>query len=62
VTCAKIQVPSGGDWFALSQNPEAIYLLEKNVDKIHWYGLSRNPKALPLLEKHFHRIHWNGFA
>ena len=28
------------DWQSLSYNPEAIELLEKNLDKISWYGLN----------------------
>ena len=30
-------------WDALSANPNAIHLLEKNVDKINWNCLSINP-------------------
>jgi hypothetical protein len=27
-------------WDALSKNPNAIHILEKNLDKVDWYGLS----------------------
>jgi hypothetical protein len=29
-------------WQSLSQNPNAIHILEKNKDKIDWYSLSQN--------------------
>jgi len=31
------------DWDFLSGNPGAIYLLEKNQDKIDWFCLYENP-------------------
>ena len=49
-------------WPMLSLNPEAMYLLENNIDKIDWYYLSRNPAAIPLLETHRHNIDWNGLS
>jgi hypothetical protein len=30
-------------------NPNAIHLLEQNVDKINWWGLCENPNAIHLL-------------
>ena len=30
-------------WTYLSRNPNAIHLLEQNIDKIDWYYLSANP-------------------
>ena len=39
------------DWSALSNNPNAIHLLEKNIDKIDWKNLSSNLNAIHLLEK-----------
>ena len=30
-------------WKYLSENPNAIHLLEANQDKIDWYYLSKNP-------------------
>jgi hypothetical protein len=38
------------DWSALSENPNAIELLEKNLLKIDWIKLSLNPMAGKLLE------------
>jgi hypothetical protein len=35
----------------LSMNPNAIHLLEQNLDKVHWALLSMNPNAIPLLSK-----------
>ena len=45
-------------WQGLSQNPNAIHLLEKNLDKIDWHSLSRNPGAIYLLEKNIDKIYW----
>ena len=42
----------------MSSNPNAIHILEKNLDKIDWYWLSRNPNAIHLLEKNPDKIHW----
>jgi hypothetical protein len=32
-------------WNQLSENPNAIYILEQNQDKIDWYYLSQNANA-----------------
>ena len=42
----------------LSKNPNAIHLLEKNIDKINWWYLSENPNAIHLLEQNIDKIHW----
>jgi hypothetical protein len=42
----------------LSRNPNAIHLLEKNIDKIDWSELSLNPNAIHLLEKNIDKIDW----
>jgi hypothetical protein len=34
------------DWVSLSRNPNAIHILEKNLDKVDWMSLSRNPNAI----------------
>ena len=59
------------DWRELSLNPNAIHLLEQNLNKINWGHLSKNPNAINLLEKNprpdrqatlarfFHRIRCN---
>jgi hypothetical protein len=31
------------DWKKLSENLNAIHLLEQKVDKVHWRTLSQNP-------------------
>ena len=46
------------DWKGLSENPNAIDLLEKNLDKINWSVLSSNPNAIHLLEQHQDKINW----
>ena len=46
------------DWRSLSANPNAIPLLEQNLDKIEWNYLSGNPNAIHLLEKNIDKIRW----
>src|SRR5436305_1549351 len=46
-------------WFYLALNPNAIHLLEKNINKINWNGLSRNQNAIHLLEKNLDNIDWD---
>jgi hypothetical protein len=47
------------NWSDLSDHPNAIHLLEKNLNKINWYNLSRNPNAIRLLEENQKKIYWN---
>ena len=44
------------DWYALSNNPNAIHILEKNLDKVSWYWLSDNPNAIHILEKNLDKV------
>ena len=46
------------NWRELSRNPNAIPLLEKNMDKIDWECLSSNKNAVHLLEKNKDKIDW----
>jgi len=39
------------DWFGLSSNPNAIHILEKNLDKVEWGELSINPNAIHIIEQ-----------
>ena len=50
------------NWKELSKNPNAIHLLEKNLDKINWYNLSFNPNAIHLLEKNPDKINWHSLS
>jgi hypothetical protein len=34
------------DWSALSENKNAIHILEQNIDKIDWYKLSVNQSII----------------
>jgi len=43
----------------LSLNPNAIPILEKNLDKVDWRYLSLNPNAIPILEKNLDKVDWN---
>ena len=45
-------------WYHLSENPNAIHLLEQNLDKIDWKMLSSNPNAIHLLEQNLDKIDW----
>ena len=38
-------------WRALSKNPNAIDILEQNMDKIRWAYLSSNPNAIHMIAK-----------
>ena len=51
--------PNKIGWDCLSANPNAIHILEKNLDKIDWWFLSANPNAIHLLEKNQHKIYWS---
>ena len=46
------------DWFCLSSNPNAIYILEKNLDKVDWFNLSFNLNAIHILEKNLDKVNW----
>ena len=46
-------------WSELSENPEAIHLLEKHYDKIDWENLSRNPSAIKLIERNLDKVNWD---
>jgi hypothetical protein len=52
------------NWDELSENPNAIHLLEQNRDKISWWNkidwimLSSNPNAIHLLEQNVYKIDW----
>ena len=50
------------NWNNLSLNPNAIQLLEKNIDKINRLYLLRNPNAIHLLEKNMNKIDWCNFS
>ena len=39
------------DWYMLSKNPNAIHLLEQNIDKIDWDNLSENPNIFEIDKK-----------
>jgi len=45
-------------WSYLSFNPNAILLLEQNLDKINWCNLSYNPNAIHLLEQNVDKVKW----
>ena len=46
-------------WRILSGNPNAIHILEKNLDKVDWWILSSNPNAIHILEKNLDKVEWN---
>jgi hypothetical protein len=47
------------DWNYLSENLNAIPILEKNLDKVDWCGISSNPNAIPILEKNLDKVYWH---
>ena len=46
------------NWSSLSFNPNAIQLLEQNLDKVCWRPLSSNPNAIHILEQNLDKVHW----
>jgi hypothetical protein len=46
----------------LSLNPNAIQLLEENIEKVNWDKLSENLNAIHLLEKNQDKINWKLFS
>tara|TARA_Y100000389_G_C17466086_1_gene525678 strand:+ start:3278 stop:3592 length:315 start_codon:yes stop_codon:yes gene_type:complete len=46
------------NWSALSKNPNAIDILENNLDKIDWCNLSENRSAIHLLKNNQDKIDW----
>jgi hypothetical protein len=46
------------DWYLLSQNPNAIDIIEQNMDKVDWLGLSLNTNAIHLLEQNLDKVNW----
>jgi len=46
------------DWEALSANPNAITMLEQNIELIDWRALSGNPNAVHILKQHQDKINW----
>jgi hypothetical protein len=45
-------------YFDIYEYPNAIHIIEKNMDKINWALLSCNPNAIHLLEKNTNKINW----
>ena len=45
-------------WNYLSKIPNAIHILEKNLEKIDWAWLSLNPNAIHILEKNQEKLNW----
>ena len=48
----------GLNWEGLSANPNAIHILEQNLDKVDWVYLSQNLNAIPILEKNLDKVCW----
>ncbi len=46
----------------MSENPNAIHILEKHPEKINWYGLSDNPNAISILEANPDKIKWDSLS
>jgi hypothetical protein len=50
------------NWNAISANPAAIHIIEKNQDKINWDWLSQNPAIFVLDRDAMRQQIDNGFA
>jgi hypothetical protein len=46
----------------LSKNPNAIHILEKNLDKVKWDNLSSNPNAIHIIEKNLDKVDWGALS
>ena len=46
------------NWKYLSSNPNALFLLKSNPNKINWKYLSMNPNAIDLLKENQDKINW----
>jgi hypothetical protein len=46
----------------MSINPNAISLLEQNLDKVDWCELSGNPNAISLLQNNRKKIDWQSLS
>ena len=46
------------NWANLSQNPNAIHIIEQHLDNVNWGCLSQNPNAIHLLEKNLDKVNW----
>jgi hypothetical protein len=46
------------NWYNLSRQPDAIPLLERNLDRVRWDQSHASPKMLPFLRKHPEHIEW----
>jgi hypothetical protein len=47
------------DWCWLSKNPNAIHLLENNLNKVDWDILSSNSNAIHILENNLNKVDWD---
>jgi hypothetical protein len=46
----------------LSRNPNAIHILEQNLDMVDWQQLCCNPNAIHLLENNLDIYSWQGLS
>ena len=47
------------NWCWLSKNPNAIHLLENNLNKVDWDILSSNSNAIHILENNLNKVDWD---
>lgn len=50
------------NWENLSNNPNAIPILEANINKIKWNALSANENSIHILEKNLDKVDWNSLS
>ena len=46
------------NYIYLSCNPNAVHILEKNINQVNWNILSYNPNAIHILEKNLDKVNW----
>ena len=49
-------------FYWLSENPNAIHILEQHLDKVDWLILSLNPNAIHILEKNIDKVVWKSLS
>ncbi len=55
----KVDKINWSGWHFISKNPNAVGMIEKNLDKIDWASLSENKNAIHILEKNLDKVDWS---
>jgi len=50
------------DWFSITYNPNAIHIIEKNLNQIEFPVLACNPNAISIIEKNLDQYNFNSYG